>query len=297
LLPQSKEDVPLATIGSRFALAEPAREQILQHMISSLGSPALAQAAESIDERSWSQHELTDLETEWQSWGAEPFVAREDTLGVLVMARHTAEPLSEEESNMLGVLVSQATTALDNVHLFQRMRDLATRDRLTGLYNHGHFFELLEAEISRAERHATELAVIMLDIDRKSGLKSVNDTYGHQAGDRLLREFGLSLKASLRRADVVARYGGDEFVVLAPQTTRRSAIALAERICERVRNTAFAVSDGHTAQITVSGGVTVFYPGTGLAAADIVGLADRATYQAKDLGGDQICIVDAPYSA
>jgi len=117
---------------------------------------------------------------------------------------------------------------------------LATRDSLTGLCNHGHFFELLELEINRCNRYGHDLAVIMLDIDKNHGLKHVNDTYGHQAGDDLLRQLAMILQLAVRGADVVARYGGDEFVILAPQIGQEG-LALGRRLCETLRETSFTV--------------------------------------------------------
>jgi diguanylate cyclase (GGDEF)-like protein len=214
-----------------------------------------------------------------------------DTLsGVVALASHSQEPFSEEALAVFGILVSQGSIALDNAYLFARMRDLATRDSMTGLYNHGHFFELLEAELSRAERYGQELAVIMIDLDRAHGLKHINDTYGHQAGDQLLRGVGDLLKENLRRADIVARYGGDEFVILAPQTSSEQAHALANRLCARLRERAF-IFDGTPEHVTVSVGLTIFRPGQKQTVSSVVGRADRGLYAAKNRGGDQVCFM------
>ncbi|HHX66099.1 MAG TPA: diguanylate cyclase [Chloroflexi bacterium] len=235
--------------------------------------------------------ESTEISDE--DWGTVKYgllSLRDNLSGVVALARHSDEPFSDEAQAIFGILVSQGSIALENAYLFGRMRDLATRDSLTGLYNHGHFFEMLEAEIARAERYGQELAVIMLDLDGARGLKRINDTYGHQAGDELLRQVGRLLVANLRRADIVARYGGDEFVILAPQTSSEQAHALANRLCARLREHAF-IFNGTPEHVTVSVGLTIFRPGEKQTASSVVGRADRNLYTAKNRGGDQVCFL------
>ncbi len=239
---------------------------------------AIATEAEGLDDDDWVQREMGIL------------AVREHVSGAVILAGHDQAAFSEETRAVFGILASQGSVALENAYLFARMRELATRDSLTGLYNHGHFFELLEAEISRAERYKQQLALIMFDHDNR-GLKRINDTYGHQAGDQLLRDVARLVEQNVRRADVVARYGGDEFVVLAPQTSRKAAEVLAERICVRLREREFSVG-GHVEHITVSVGLAVFQPGRGETASSMVARADRALYQAKDGGGDQVCLAE-----
>jgi eukaryotic-like serine/threonine-protein kinase len=200
--------------------------------------------------------------------------------------------LEEDALSALAILAAQGSIALQNAYLFARMRELATRDSLTGVYNHGHFFELLAAEISRAERHNQEAVVLMLDIDHATGLKMINDTYGHQAGDRLLRKVAEVLRNNVRKADVVARYGGDEFIVLAPQTGLAQGVALAERLCATIAATLFHIS-GRKVRIAVSVGVGVFMPGIGQSADSVFSLADQSCYLAKNRGGNQVAALDA----
>ncbi|MBC7236605.1 MAG: diguanylate cyclase [Chloroflexi bacterium] len=228
--------------------------------------------------RAWKKMELQRLE------------GREGPLGVIALVCYQAGPFGEDAMDLLSILASQGSIALQNAHLFARMTELATRDSLTGLYNHGHFFELLAAEISRAERHGQELVVIMLDIDRAAGLKAINDTYGHQAGDRLLRLVGELLRSNVRQADVVARYGGDEFIVLAPQTDRFSGLKLAERLRQVIADTPFVIN-GKQENISVSVGVGVFQPGLGQNMDTVVSMADQSCYLAKERGGNQVAMV------
>ncbi len=216
--------------------------------------------------------------------------ARGQVEGVMMIARREAVPADEDDLGVFGILVSQGSAAVSNSRLFARTRELAVRDGLTGLYNHRHFFHLLEAEISRSERHGMDLAVIMIDVDggANRGLKVINDTLGHQAGDALLRSVATMLREMVRKADVVARYGGDEFAILAPQTPRQQALALARRVRLRVRDTEFNVCDRPT-RLTVSIGTAVFRPGMQDDASAVVSRADRALYRAKERGGDRVC--------
>jgi len=227
----------------------------------------------------------------WSEYGV--LSTRGKVEGVMVVARKEAVPAAEDELGVFGILVSQGGTAVANSRLFARTRELAVRDGLTGLYNHRHFFHLLEAEISRSERHGCELAVIMIDLDRSAehGLKAINDTLGHQAGDDLLRAVATTLRNMVRQADVVARYGGDEFVILAPHTSQQEALALARRVRLRIREAEFTVC-GHVARLTVSIGTAVFRHGMGDDASSVVSRADRALYNAKDRGGDRVCCAE-----
>jgi diguanylate cyclase (GGDEF)-like protein len=229
---------------------------------------------------------------EWVSWETEELIARNVLLGLTLVARRRQEPFSQDDLNVLHILSSQGGIALENTYLFARMRDLATRDSLTGLYNHRHFYELLEAELSRAERQGRSVGVIMLDMDKdpEHSLKAVNDRLGHQAGDALLREIAARLRATVRRADAVARYGGDEFIVLAPESGPVQTSALADRLWRCIREEPFVIL-GNQVHLTASLGVAASSPGQGYTPDMLVQLADRACYQAKGRGRDQVCVL------
>ena len=289
VLPRVEGEMPLAVLGASRPLSPRAQQELVRALTAELPEslrPATGQVqvativteSEGVDDDDWAQRETGML------------AVREHVSGAVILADHDAAAFSEETRAVFGILASQGSVALENAYLFARMRELATRDSLTGLYNHGHFFEMLEAEISRAERYRQEFALIMFDHDNR-GLKRINDTYGHQAGDQLLREVAWLVEENVRRADVVARYGGDEFVVLAPQTGREQALILAERICSRLHDKEFMVS-GHSEHVTVSVGLTVFHPECGETASTVVARADQGLYQAKELGGDRVCLAE-----
>ena len=289
LLANTGPQDPLAMTGAPRILSPRIRNGLLSGMLNHL--PESLRPETSKIEVHALPTESTDLDDdEWRRREFRLLAVRDKTWGVAALVNHSHASFSEEDLGIFGILVSQGSIALENAYLFARMRELATKDSLTGLCNHGHFFELLEAEISRAERHGLELAVIMFDIDREHGLKIINDTYGHQAGDVLLHELAKLLQLCVRRADVVARYGGDEFVIMAPATAKGAARSLADRICKTIRETPFMVA-GHHAHITASGGVAVFRSGVNDTASSLVALADQGSYLAKGLGGDQVAMI------
>lgn len=163
-------------------------------------------------------------------------------------------------------------------HLSRRLRDLAYRDSLTDLYNHRYFQEELAREVERAQRYGQPLSVLMLDVDR---FKDVNDTYGHMMGDTLLSYVAQALASRLRSSDVAARYGGDEFAVILPETDETQAIAVAEKLGSAVsadRRWQGALLEN--LGVGISFGVATF-PGDGRTADDLLGAADRRLYGAK----------------
>ena len=284
-----------AIVGGAKALSGDAVERLLETMRVSLPEPVRPgpEDVHVVHLESRDSEPADDL-----LWGYEsfPLSVRDDLKGVAVLARDETVPFDEDALELFNILSTQSSIALENAALFARANELATRDGITGLYNHRHFFELLNAEISRSERRGEQLAVLMLDIDRQgTGLKWVNDTMGHTAGDELLRRLGQFLVDSVRREDVVARYGGDEFIILAPQTGREAAHVLARRLCEGLHSTPITVRD-RAVYITVSMGVAVFTPGCGEDSTTVVNRADREMYQAKHNGGDRVYLASLPAS-
>jgi two-component system cell cycle response regulator len=155
----------------------------------------------------------------------------------------------------------------------------AISDGLTGLYNHNHTYLRLEEEIAKAIRYQRPLSVIMLDIDR---FKQINDSYGHPAGDQVLIQVSAIIKKSLRKSDIGGRYGGEEFLIILPETREKEANILANRIREKVKE----IHMGDQSQcLSLSGGV---YAWQGEDALKLVAEADRLLYRAKEMGRDRI---------
>ena len=162
---------------------------------------------------------------------------------------------------------------------------LAKCDALTGLFNRGEFLRLAEQELLRSQRHATDTSAIMLDLDL---FKTINDRFGHPAGDAVLRHTAACLLGGVRATDVVARIGGEEFVVLLPQTTLDAAVALAEKLLRVLQQTPAQISGGLQVDVTASLGVGCLPAGHTCSVASLYAAADHALYEAKRKGRNRV---------
>ena len=167
-----------------------------------------------------------------------------------------------------------------------QLATLAVRDELTGLYNYRYLHTRMGEEFKRAERYREPLACIMLDIDH---FKHINDRFGHDSGDAVLREVGERLRKAVREIDVVTRYGGEEFLLVLPSTNFSGALSVADRVWRAVGSQPMTIS-GKPERVTVSLGVAV-YPSRDIKSKDqLIKAADRALYQSKREGRDRICV-------
>jgi diguanylate cyclase (GGDEF)-like protein len=206
-----------------------------------------------------------------------PLRARGAALGELRI--RGPRPRSAARRRELGRLVAAAAAALSAALTHEAALRRAELDPLTGLANRGRLFEALEHELTRAERYGRALSLVMFDID---GLKRVNDRFGHLAGDEALVGAGRLVRERSRASDTAARYGGDEFVLVLPETARAGARAVAEKI--RASIEALGAGPG---QVTVSAGVAAA-PEDGRAAAQLLAAADARLYAAKAAGGNRV---------
>jgi two-component system cell cycle response regulator len=175
--------------------------------------------------------------------------------------------------------------------MLHHVEALAITDPLTGLFNRRRFDDVLKREFAVTKRYATALSCLMVDVDH---FKRINDLYGHDAGDRVLCGVASRLSARLREVDTAARFGGEEFAVLLPQTPKQGAMIVAERIAGVVRRDHFEFADG-SASVTVSVGVADSRDVTGSAPEALIKAADTALYLAKSRGRDQV-VVYSPQS-
>lgn len=206
-----------------------------------------------------------------------PLKSDETVVGVMNMSLLTGRKFSESELRLLDLLASQAAVAIINARLHQAMSKEAMSDMLTGLPNRRALDARLENEVNRAERYGHELAVLMMDLD---GFKAINDTYGHDIGDRVLRDFARFLAEGKRSSDFLARYGGDEMTMIMPETDGNSAAQLTELIKQRMEKFEPVLPDGAKPRLGISGGIAV-YPHHAKTASDLLRASDEALYRAK----------------
>jgi diguanylate cyclase (GGDEF)-like protein len=172
--------------------------------------------------------------------------------------------------------------------MHEEAQRLSLTDPLTGLWNYRYLRESLRREVERASRFGRTLAVLVLDLDH---FKEVNDTYGHAAGDAVLGEFARRIRIGLREVDVAFRQGGEEFVVLLPETDAYGGAIVAERLGAAVRDRPVSIEMRGSIPVTVSIGVAVF-PEHGKTAQEVLQAADDALYAAKNAGRDTHCVAD-----
>ncbi|MDP2940180.1 MAG: diguanylate cyclase [Candidatus Omnitrophota bacterium] len=192
---------------------------------------------------------------------------------------YVSMPFEPEEIRMVLRRAVERYYLLVEANQKEYYRELSIIDGLTGLHNHRYFHEIILREFSRAKRYPQAFSLLMVDID---AFKSYNDTHGHLAGDDLLKSVGRFFVESIRCVDMVFRYGGEEFAILLPQTSKEGASAVAARIVNLIQK---------STPITISVGVASF-PEDGQSKEELIDHADKALYQAKCLGKGRMCVFD-----
>ena len=217
-----------------------------------------------------------------------PLRARERVVGSLVGLDRGVSPASPElRSSLIGTMESllmPAGAALDTALMLKRTEALSVTDDLTRLYNSRYLFLVLRRETKLASRSGRPLSLLFLDLD---GFKSINDSHGHLAGSRALVEAAGVIRGSARETDIVARFGGDEFALILPDTGSPGALAVAERIRDRIARQSFLAADSLNIHLTASVGVATL-PDVAGTADELVGAADAAMYLVKDRGKNGI---------
>jgi diguanylate cyclase (GGDEF)-like protein len=211
-----------------------------------------------------------------------PLRTAQKVLGAVVLGARRAGAYGPEAVRQLEVVAMQAAESIYRARLFEQTERLATTDGLTGLLNHRTFQGRLDEHVAHAQRYGKKLSLILCDIDH---FKSVNDTYGHPAGDLVLKAVARTLAKEARATDVVARYGGEEFAIVMPETDTAGALVIAERIRERIGKMVTETDQGPL-RVTMSLGVATF-PEDATAKAGLVERADGCLYHAKRHGRNQ----------
>ena len=215
-----------------------------------------------------------------------PLKVQQRRLGVFYVYSRKAEAYGRDELSVLTILSNQAAIAIQNAMRFERSREEAVTDGLTGLYNQRYFYERLREEIERAARNGKPLSVVFCDLDK---FKVFNDLNGHGAGDKALQNVSRIISESKRAIDVAARYGGEEFAVILPDTDSSGAQIIAHRIRRRVASFAFDTKSRTNTPLTTSIGVASF-PEDANQANDLVDKADWSMYYGKRQGGNRVIL-------
>jgi diguanylate cyclase (GGDEF)-like protein len=213
-------------------------------------------------------------------------MAQGEALGVLYLSATETGAFTQSKRELAITVAEQIALALANLKLHEALQQQSIRDSLTGLFNRRYLEESLEREVSRAERKQQTVGIIMLDIDH---FKRFNDTFGHDAGDTVLRELGIFLKKNIRGSDIACRFGGEELLIILPEADLSVTLQRAEQIREGIKHLNLHSRNQQLGTITLSLGVGIF-PQHGITGDMVIQAADIALYQAKAQGRDRVIV-------
>lgn len=218
-----------------------------------------------------------------------PLMVKEEVFGVIEIINSLQDrSYTEADLAILSTIADFAAIAIDNARSYARVNALVITDDLTGLYNARHFDTLLDFEVERARRFNSPLSLIFFDLDY---FKKVNDTHGHLVGSRILAEVGRLVKRHIRAVDFAARFGGDEYVILLPNTDKNGALTLVNNLRQLLRQNGFKADDGCPINVAASFGIAAI-PEHAETKLDLVRLADKAMYLVKGTTRDGVKLAD-----
>ena len=220
-----------------------------------------------------------------------PLIVKEEAIGVInISNKKDGKFFNQDDLDFMGALANQAAIAISNAKLYE----LAITDSLTGLFIRRHFEYLFDTEIKRSARYKHSISLLMMDIDN---FKNINDSYGHQMGDEMLKKISDVIKKTIRKIDMPCRFGGEEFTLILPETNKVNSRKIAERLRERIAEITAKTKAGETISPTISIGIANF-PVDGQDKEELIGHADEALYFAKEKGkncvaeyGEQGCML------
>ena len=229
-----------------------------------------------------------DEVTQWETRSiiCVPLNSKHRVLGVIQLVNVDMKGFGDQEIFFLQALCDYAAIAIENSRSVEKIQELTITDDCTGLYNARHLYKTLETEVYRSSRFGYEFSVLFIDLDH---FKQVNDTHGHLIGSKLLAEIGYLVKAQLRLIDYAFRYGGDEFVVLLPQTGKDQALTVAKRLRDALRVSMFCKEEGLNLNVRASIGLAS-YPHDAKSPHDVIRQADEMMYLVKNTTRDNIGI-------
>jgi diguanylate cyclase (GGDEF)-like protein/PAS domain S-box-containing protein len=228
-----------------------------------------------------------------RSWLGVPLIFQDKLIGMLGLDSTRPNHFTTHHATLVSAFADQVAIALEHARLFAEMQQMAITDPLTLLYNRRHFFDLAYREVKRTQRYRSPLSAIMLDVDH---FKRVNDQYGHAIGDQVLRAVAQWCRSNLRATDIIGRYGGEEFVILLPETDHNQAQMVAEHMRENLAQT-LIVTDNQSLQITVSLGIATMTASDSCELDELLNRADHALLFAKKQGRNRIATWSAQLAA
>jgi len=206
-----------------------------------------------------------------------------DIMGVLSVHKPDKNLMGEREIDLFSKVAEHIATAIENATIFQMVVEMSYKDSLTQLYNRRYFFERFDKEVHRASRYSRVLSILMVDVD---DFKNYNDNMGHIKGDIALKQIATIMNSSVRGHDVTARFGGEEFIVLLPETDKESAAMVAEKLRAEVEKFPFEGKEKQPKQaLTITIGISS-YPEDAMDSFQLINLADKALYEGKKKGGN-----------
>ncbi len=219
-----------------------------------------------------------------------PLRVKDQIIGLVVADNiFTQKPIQEEELRIFSMLADQAALAIENSRLYEMTVLKSHTDPVTELWNHGYFQMRLSRELQHAIEDETSLSLVMIDID---DFKRLNDSYGHQHGDLVLKRMAQTFQEMSRCGDPVCRYGGEEFAIILPRTDKAQSQEIAERLRRQVAEYCFpSIREGECLQVTVSVGAAT-YPDDASSKEELIDLADKAMYVAKFSGKNRTCLAN-----
>lgn len=218
------------------------------------------------------------------SWLGIPLISQNKTIGLLAIDSSKPNSFTDEDANLASIFADQVAVVLENARMFEEKQEQAMIDPLTNLYNRRGLIELGKLEFDNAFHANKKFSAIMADVDH---FKSINDTYGHDVGDKVLQEFSSRCKKCVRELDLVGRYGGEEIILLLPNTDLDLGIKIANRLCSLIANIPFKISENLEINLTASLGVACIDSNTPNLDV-LINRADQAMYMAKHKGRNQV---------
>lgn len=231
-------------------------------------------------------HMAMDPNATLKSYLTLPLAVEEEIIGCVSLNSDQPNAYDAQDLQFFSVIGYQMAATLKHYQRFSSVKTMAIYDTLTGLYNRRYLEERLMAETQKVFYGGGALSLVMVDIDH---FKKVNDTFGHTAGDLVLKEIATLLKNSTRKKDTVARYGGEEFILILPEAGLEVTVAIAERIRRQIEHTSFEVGQTQL-NLTVSLGISSFPSHHARSKEDLIQMADQALYDAKRGGRNRVCV-------